>query len=82
MVESSSPTFMTASQQSNHGIEMTERKSAQFSTREIMEPHQSGLDPKDDSSNDQEDTTKSTNIDRHDMERMGKRCSAHKSTLH
>jgi len=63
---SSSQAATPASERSNHGIELTERKSAQFSTREIMEHQQS------DSSDSHEDDTRSTNVDRHDMERMGK----------
>jgi len=64
---------MPTTQHLNHGIELTERKSAQFGTREILEPLQSDLDLKIDGSDDHEDNTRSTNIDRHDMERMGKR---------
>ena len=65
---------MPTTQHLNHGIELTERKSAQFGgTREILEPQQSDFDLKIDGSDDHEDNTRSTNIDRHDMERMGKR---------
>jgi hypothetical protein len=64
---------MPTTQHHNHGIELTERKSAQFGTQEILEPQQSDLDLKIDGSDDHEDSTKSTNIDRHDMDRMGKR---------
>jgi hypothetical protein len=53
------------SEQSTHGIELSERKSAQFGTREIFEQQQS------DGNDDYEDATRSTNIDRHGMERMG-----------
>jgi choline transport protein len=68
---------MPPTQHVNHGIELTERKSAQFGTREIMESQPSDLDLESDGSDDHEDTTRSTNIDRHDMERMGKRWPAY-----
>lgn len=73
MAASSSQAAMPTTQHHNHGIELTERKSAQFGTREIMEPRQSDIDLKSDGSDDHEDTTRSTNIDRNDMDRMGKR---------
>jgi hypothetical protein len=63
---SSSLAPMPPSEQSNHGIELSERKSAQFGTREIFEQQQI------DGSDDYEDVTRSTNVDRHGMERMGK----------
>jgi hypothetical protein len=65
---SSSLAATPPSEQSNHGIELTERKSAQFGTREIFEQQPS------DGSDDYEDATRSTNADRYGMERMGKTC--------
>lgn len=71
---SSSQAATPASERFNNGIELTERKSAQFSAREIME-HQLS-----DSSDGHEDATRSTNVDRHDMERMGKETSTYMSS--
>jgi hypothetical protein len=56
----------------SHGIELTERKSAQIENREILKPHPSDTDRSSDGSDDHEDASKSTNIDRYNMERMGK----------
>jgi hypothetical protein len=50
---------------SDHGIELTDRKSAQYGAREVLEQ------PKSDMSDDHEDATESTNVDRYNMERMG-----------
>lgn len=77
MATSSSRATMPVSEHLHYGIELTERKSAQFGTREVMEPQEIGTDQKSAESDDLEDITKSTNIDRHDMERMGKRQRAY-----
>jgi lipopolysaccharide assembly outer membrane protein LptD (OstA) len=65
---SSSLAATPPSEQSTHGIELADRKSAQFGTKEIFEQQQS------DGSDDYEDATRSTNVDRYAMERMGKTC--------
>jgi hypothetical protein len=65
---SSSLAATPLSEQSTHGIELTERKSAQSGTREIFEQRQH------DGSDDYEDATRSNNADRYAMERMGKTC--------
>lgn len=56
----------------SHGIELTERKSVQFENREILIPLPSDTDRSSEGSYDHEDASKSTNVDRHNMERMGK----------
>jgi hypothetical protein len=56
----------------NYGIELTDRKSAQFENREILKPHLGDTDQSSDGSDDHADASKSTNVDRHNMERMGK----------
>jgi hypothetical protein len=55
-----------------YGIELTDRKSAQFEDREILKPHLGDTDQSSDGSDDRVDASKSTNVDRHNMERMGK----------
>jgi hypothetical protein len=56
----------------NHGIELTDRKSVQFENKEIPKPHPNDLDRSSDGSHGHQDASKSTNIDRYNMERMGK----------
>jgi hypothetical protein len=56
----------------SYGIELTDRKSAQFENREILKPHLGDTDQSSDGSDDHADASKSTNVDRHNMERMGK----------
>jgi hypothetical protein len=56
----------------SYGIELTDRKSAQFENREILKPHLGDTDQSSDGSDDHMDASKSTNVDRHNMERMGK----------
>jgi len=56
----------------NYGIELTDRKSAQYDNREFLQQHPSDVDRSSDSSDNREDASKSTNIDRYNMERMGK----------
>lgn len=56
------------------GIELTERKSAQYTTREILEPI-SDVDRVSDDRDDGEDATRSTRNDRYNMERLGERIS-------
>ena len=57
----------------NHGIELTDRKSVQFENREILKPHPSDTDRSSDGSDGNLDASKSTHVDRYNMERMGKR---------
>lgn len=63
---------MPASAES-HGVELTARKSAQFSTREVGGHHGHPENGSDDD-NDGDDAMRSTNVDRYNMERMGKQC--------
>lgn len=68
---SSSQAAALAPARSDHGIELTERKSPQYGAREVLGPDSHELDRSSEGSDDHEDATKSTNIDRHDMDRMG-----------
>lgn len=70
---SSSQAAALAPDRSDHGIELTERKSAQYGAREVLGPDSHELDRSSEGSDDHEDVTKSTNVDRHDMDRMGTR---------
>lgn len=72
MATSSSQAATPATRLFDHGIELTERKSAQFGATEIVESQQNSLSPNVYDNDDHEDATWSTNIDRNDMERMGK----------
>lgn len=56
----------------SYGIELTDRKSAQYDNREILKPQPGDVDRSSDGSDGHEDESKSTNIDRYNMERMGK----------
>jgi len=55
----------------SQGIELTDRKSAQYDNREILMPQPGDVDRSSDGSDGDGDESKSTNIDRWHMERMG-----------
>lgn len=57
----------------SHGVELTARKSAQFSAREVGGYNGHPENGSDDD-NDGDDAMRSTNVDRYNMERMGKLC--------
>jgi hypothetical protein len=54
------------------GIELTDLKSVQFENREIRKPHPNDTNRSRDGSDGRQGASKSTNIDRYNMERMGK----------
>lgn len=73
MAASSSLSSVPAST-ADAGIELTARKSAQFSTRELGEDN-GELSNGSEADQDADDAMKSTNVDRYNMDRMGKLCN-------
>jgi hypothetical protein len=67
-----SSSAMPAPRSLNFGIELTDFKSIKFENKEIHKPHPNDTDRSGGGSDDHQDASKSTNLDRYNMERMGK----------